>query len=104
MVNSNHFANSREITRMSRLIYSVAFLALLVFSLALPAAAQFDTGTISGSITDSSGAVIPNATVTVTNVQTSFKKILQTDAGGNYTASALPFGDYVVTASAGNFA
>src|SRR5439155_12689455 len=77
---------------------------LLVFMGSVVASAQFDTGTISGSITDSSGAVIPHATVTVTNVGTSFKKTLQTDSGGNYTASALPFGTYVVTASTGNFA
>ena len=60
---------------------------LLVFMGSVVASAQFDTGTISGSITDSSGAVIPHATVTVTNVGTSFKKTLQTDSGGNYTAS-----------------
>src|SRR5438876_173333 len=77
---------------------------LLVFMGSVVASAQFDTGTISGSITDSSGAVIPHATVTVTNVGTSFKKTLQTDSGGNYTASALPSGDYVVTSSISNFA
>src|SRR6266566_39462 len=77
---------------------------LLVFIGSVVASAQFDTGTISGSITDSSGAVIPRATVTVTNVGTGLKKTLQSDSGGNYTASALPFGSYVVTANTGNFA
>lgn len=104
MVNSHFFANSKGIACASRGVYPIALFALLAFSLALPAAAQFDSGTISGSITDSSGAFIPHATVTVTNVQTSFKKTLQTDSGGNYTASALPFGTYVVTANTGNFA
>lgn len=89
-----------------RLVRALQIAGLLTFFLlfTLPLAAQFDTGTIAGSVTDSSGAVIPNATVTVTNVQTSFKKTLQTDSSGNYTASALPFGTYVVTANAGNFA
>jgi outer membrane receptor for ferrienterochelin and colicin len=91
-------------TSALRLLRPAAFLAFIGFLSVMPAAAQFDTGTISGSITDSSGAVIPNATVTVTNVGTSFKKTLQTDGNGNYTASALPFGDYAVTASASNFA
>jgi outer membrane receptor for ferrienterochelin and colicin len=104
MLNSHSFANSNRITFDSRVLYPVTLLVLIVFWMAPPALAQFDTGTISGSITDSSGAVIPNATVTVMNVQTSFKKTLQTDSGGNYIASALPFGDYVVTATAGNFA
>jgi hypothetical protein len=75
----------------------------LVFITSLIATAQFDTGTISGSVTDSSGALIPHATVTVTNVGTSFTKTLQTDSGGNYTASDLPSGNYVVTANASNF-
>jgi hypothetical protein len=75
----------------------------LVFITSLIASAQFDTGTISGSVTDSSGALIPHATVTVTNVGTSFTKTLQTDSGGNYTASDLPSGNYVVTANASNF-
>ncbi|HEX6805048.1 MAG TPA: carboxypeptidase regulatory-like domain-containing protein [Terriglobales bacterium] len=89
-----------------RLAWLLTFMAIaaLVSLFSLPAAAQFDTGTISGSVTDSSGAVIPHATVTVTNVGTGLKKSLQSDSGGNYTVSALPFGTYVVSASAGNFA
>jgi hypothetical protein len=96
-------AHSRATLRPARALQVAAVLTFcLLFT--LPLAAQFDTGTIAGSVTDSSGAVIPNATVTVTNVQTSFKKTLQTDSGGKYTASALPFGTYVVSANAGSFA
>src|ERR1700691_1983341 len=54
------------------------------------ASAQFDTGTITGLVTDASSAVIPHATVTIANVGTSLKKTLQTDSGGNFTATALP--------------
>ena len=82
---------------------SILAIAILL-ACSLAASAQFDTGTVSGTVTDSSGAVIPRATVTLTNTGTSFKKTLQTDSGGNYTASALPSGDYVVTASVSNFA
>jgi hypothetical protein len=78
--------------------------AIFVFTFSVGVLAQFDTGTISGIVTDSSGAVIPRATINVTNSGTSFQKTLQTDNGGNYTASALPSGNYVVTANAGNFA
>src|SRR5713226_7127896 len=81
----------------------LAVVSLVVLGSAL-ASAQFDTGTIAGLVTDSSGAAIAKASVTVTNVATSFKKVLQTDAGGSFTASALPFGNYVVSASASNFA
>src|SRR5438874_4515815 len=104
MPHSSLHGNPKAMQCGYRLLFPVAVLAFVCLLLGLPAAAQFDTGTVSGSITDSSGAVVPNATVTVTNVQTGFKKTLQSDGGGNYTASALPFGDYIVTASASNFA
>jgi hypothetical protein len=93
-------AARREVWR-----WGVAILLAFICSLfTLPLSAQFDTGTIAGSVTDSSGAVIPRAAVTVTNVGTGLKKTLQTDTGGNFTASALPFGTYVVAADVSNFA
>jgi len=104
MNHSTRAANMLLSGVVSRGFFLSTLLALLSVVLALPAVAQFDTGTISGSIIDSSGAVIPRATVTVTNVDTSYSKTLQSDSGGNYTASALPFGNYMVTATASNFA
>lgn len=85
----------------SRCLVVLAIL-MLMFG-ASTAWAQFDTGTIAGSVTDPSGAVIPNATVTVTNTGTNVSKTVQTDNGGNFTASALPFGNYVVTSTASGF-
>jgi hypothetical protein len=79
------------------------FVFMFFCCLALPAFAQFDTGTISGTITDASGAMVPNATVTITNAGTAAEKTLQTDSAGNFVASALPFGTYVVTAKATGF-
>src|SRR5690349_10038579 len=80
----------------------VAIIGLsLVFSVF--ANAQFDTGTISGSVADPTGAVIPDANITITNVGTSLQKKLKTDSAGNFVASAMPFGNYVVTAAASNF-
>ncbi len=76
----------------------------LLLMCALAARAQFDTGTITGLVTDPSGAAVAHATVTVTNAATSFQRVLQTDTGGSFTASALPFGNYVVSAVASNFA
>ena len=43
-------------------------------------------GLITGVVTDSTGAVIPNATVTVTNTATGFTRVAQTNADGNYDA------------------
>lgn len=75
-----------------------------MFALTVCAYAQFDTGTISGTITDKTGAVIPGASVTITNTGTSMRKTLESGGAGNFVASALPFGTYVVSAVAPNFA
>src|ERR1700737_1867166 len=76
----------------------------LVLALSMVASAQFDTGTIVGSVSDPTGAVIPAATITITNVGTSVRKALQTDSAGNFVASAMPSGNYVVSATASSFA
>ena len=75
----------------------------LVLMGSLVASAQFDTGTIAGSVTDQSGAVVPRATVTITNVGTEIRTTLQTNDEGNFVSSALPFGSYFVSASATGF-
>ena len=81
----------------------VAVLSLILLS-SLLAYAQFDAGTITGLVTDPSGAAIPNATVVLTNQGTAFQKTVRTNGGGSFNASALPSGNYVVSASASNFA
>src|SRR5690348_10908421 len=65
--------------------------------------AQFDTGTITGTVTDSTGAVVNNAAVVIENLGTGKKVSATTNGAGNFTASALPFGHYVVAASAPGF-
>lgn len=86
------------------LLLPLVLLALIFFLFTVPVSAQvFDTATITGLVTDPSGAVVPHATVTITNVGTSIQRILQTDNGGNFVASALPFGNYVVSATAISF-
>ena len=54
------------------------------------------TATIQGTVTDATGAVVPNATVTVTNQATGEERTLQTDAAGIYVAPSLPVGTYRV--------
>ena len=81
-----------------------AVVALFIFCLlALPSVAQFDTGTINGTVLDPSGAVVSRAKVKVTNLGTSVEKTFDTDSNGNFVASGLPFGNYVVTANASGF-
>jgi hypothetical protein len=82
-----------------------AALLLFISILCVTAAfAQFDTGTITGSVTDPSGAVVANAKITVTNTGTGVEKTYNSDTSGNFVASALPFGNYVVSATSAGFA
>ncbi len=75
---------------------------LMVTSFSLPALAQ-TTGSILGRVADPSGAVIPNATVRVTNMQTQAERTTTTDTSGNYRFTLLPVGRYRVTAEAPGF-
>src|SRR5689334_10890026 len=72
---------------------------LLVLSIGLffsaPVLAQ-STATLQGNVTDSKGAIIPNATVTVRNRATSAERTTQTDSDGNYQVASLPVGTYSI--------
>src|SRR5260370_18773265 len=75
-------------------VLSVLILLATVFCVA--ALAQTPTGTISGIVTDESGAVVPNASVIITDKTTSFTRTLTTNAEGLFNAPALPAGNYEV--------
>jgi outer membrane receptor protein involved in Fe transport len=84
---------------------SRAIRAFILGALLLPACllAQDATGKITGVVTDPSGAVVANASVTVTNLETNSRKDIHTDSSGFYQALPLPIGKYKVTASASGF-
>ena len=75
---------------------------MLVVTLALMmvggAIAQSTTGTITGTVSDVTGAVLPGVEVTVTNEGTNLTRNLITNESGNYTAPQLPIGNYRVEA------
>jgi hypothetical protein len=73
-------------------IRSVATLVLLL--VAIPLFAQLPTGTILGTVKDSSGAVIPGAGVTLTNTDTSLTRTGTSAEDGSYRFPALPVGHY----------
>ncbi len=62
-----------------------------------------DTATIVGTVTDSSGGVIPGAKVTISNGQKGFTRELITNTVGAYTAAKIPVGDYAVSSTAAGF-
>jgi hypothetical protein len=61
------------------------------------------TGTILGTVTDSTGAVIPNVRVTVTNTATNVPFVTRTSSSGDYLAPSLISGSYSVTAEIQGF-
>jgi hypothetical protein len=77
--------------------------ALLGLLSAGSAKAQNQTATIQGTVSDTTGAVIPNATVKVTNVDTGATLNTVTNQQGGYTAATLNIGNYAVTATASGF-
>src|SRR5437764_9203775 len=79
-------------------------LAVLVLSLTVTAAAFAQTtSSIQGTVTDATGAALPNTTVTVKNTAQSIVRTVTTDASGNYNVASLPPGPYVVEAQAPGF-
>ena len=64
---------------------------------------QATTGTIAGTISDPSGAVVPGVTVVILNEDTGISRTVQTDGGGRYNAPALGLGRYKVTGSIEGF-
>ncbi len=65
--------------------------------------AQTVTGTMRGTVTDSSGAVVPGADVVIRNVDTGQERNLKTGGDGVYIAPFLPLGRYTVTAANAGF-
>src|SRR5215471_14413853 len=77
----------------------VAIFATLVF----PASAQTIFGTILGTVTDPSGAGLPNIVVIVTNQGENISREVRTDAQGNYQAENMKAGIYTVSVKAAGF-
>ena len=62
--------------------------------------AQVETGTIVGVVQDGTGAVVPNAAVTLTHVATGVARQTHADAQGEFNAQFLPLGTYAITVTA----
>jgi hypothetical protein len=84
--------------------FTVLSLPLLLSAWLTPGSfAQSNRGRISGQITDSSGAAIPNATITIENLGTHVPRILSSNSDGNYVAGDIEPGFYSVRAEAPSF-
>jgi hypothetical protein len=76
---------------------------LLVFLGALTLSAQNYSGGVAGTVTDSTGAVIPGAQITLKSVATDATRTTQTTTAGLFEFETLPVGVYELTASASGF-
>jgi hypothetical protein len=93
-----------KVFNVCRRVFTFAFAALLVIAAGLPLAAQTSgNGNINGTITDQSGAAVPNVTVVVLNIDTGVTRTLTTNGDGGYQATFLLPGHYEVTASGSGF-
>jgi hypothetical protein len=92
--------SKNRVAHLGRLIGRL-LVALCILMVAPALFAQTDTARVEGTVTDPTGAAIPGATVTITNLQNNAVMTLKSDGGGDFTASALQPGTYhsAVTAS-----
>jgi len=86
---------------MKRLCLSIVPLVLFVTSLS--GIAQTVTGAIRGTITDSSGAIVPNASVVTTNTETGVRTEATTNQAGEYSIRFLQIGKYTLVVEANGF-
>lgn len=78
-------------------------LAIMAVLWTVSGQAQLSTATVLGNVTDSTGAGIPNAKVTLTQTETGFTRTVISKADGSYRADFLPVGPYKTSASAEGF-
>jgi hypothetical protein len=82
-----------------------AFVLLLLVGTVVPAAlAQSARGDLAGNVLDSTGAVIPGATISATNQATGGKNETKSTSAGSYRFAGLPIGTYTVSVTAPGFA
>jgi hypothetical protein len=84
--------------------HRVQFLSLLAIpALVLPVIAQTFRGGINGSVTDSTGAVVPNAAVTATDVATGIVHATTSSSAGDFLFQDLPLGSYTISVNVPGF-
>src|SRR5262245_53684198 len=86
-------------------VVSVALVLVVLLTVGVVGSlAQYTTGSIQGTVTDSKGGAVANVTVTVTNAdRNTVIRTVTTDPNGEYSAVLLPTGKYTITAEAAGF-
>ena len=97
------FTVGSAVQRRTFLTIQIIFGLILFAGLHSRAYGQVLTGSIVGTVTDPSGAVIPNSAITVTNTGTSQTRTDTTDGGGRFSVQNLAPGTYSLTAITSGF-
>ena len=79
------------------LTHIICFVFLAILGFCVPLDAQQILGTITGTVKDSSGAAVPEATVRARNIATNLEVVEHTQANGSYSVPNLPAGSYALT-------
>jgi len=91
--------------KLGRVLVGVLILAVSLLGFGLAALAQMgNSGTITGTVTDPTGAAIPGATVTIHNPVSGYRASSTTDGTGEFTFSNVPFNPYHMVIAAKGFA
>lgn len=91
-------------TRCRRLVaLRLGLFAALAMLISTPLFAQRDMGTVLGTITDASGAVIPGATVSISEDATGIENVVESNSSGNYIRPLLKPGTYTIAVEAAGF-
>src|SRR3954466_4392530 len=88
---------------MKRFLRTLLLGVLFVSAITTVASAQLSTAELSGKVTDSTGAILPGVTVTVTQTDTGFTRTVVTDSDGAYLLTNLPTGPYRLEATLQGF-
>ena len=85
------------------LLLILTLMLSLIFAFDVHAQSQALNGQIEGTVLDQSNAAVPNAVITVINIETGATRNVTTDESGVYRFPLLPLGTYRITAEAANF-
>jgi protocatechuate 3,4-dioxygenase beta subunit len=102
MMNRFETGSPTLVMRAGSLLRSFGVL-VSILALSLTALAQVERGSITGTVTDSKGAAIPDATVRVVEESTNQTVTMQTDSAGEYKAGNLTPGSYTVQVDKAGF-
>ncbi|PYV92856.1 MAG: hypothetical protein DMG05_03310 [Acidobacteria bacterium] len=90
-----------QLVRRTKVIILAIFSLLFLWHGALHA--QFTTASLNGTVVDASGGIVPDAKVTVRNLDTGFKQTVETDSTGTFLFPRLPVGNYRLTVEKSGF-